>query len=224
MNAKLSFPYWAIIGFFFCSFIFCTPVSAFADVCASDVTGSSAYGGAFGPYDGNDYGIPFTVAAPCDVTSIKIEVETHGGGTGTGNGFIIWDNIHNEILDGSAESTGASCNLEESTVASGSGTLYPGNTYYVGERGDIGPPTTQFCGLSDGTSNVPSYFSGGVWNTWVVNGVHFEIDGNAAPPAPPTSSVASSTDSYSQSQENLFHSLILFLMGFVIMVWLVRKH
>jgi len=54
-------------------------------------------------------------------------------------------------------------------------------------------------------------------------GVYFTRVVEDPPPDVPTDT-STSSDSYSQGQENLFNGILLFMIGFFGMIWLIRKH
>lgn len=147
---------------------------AHAAVCASIGTGATPDGN-FVLSSYGDYGTPFTVAANCDVTDIKVSTGNTGL-TGTYVG-VIWDSSDNVLVTGAAQTVNnvyPICNSFDSTVSPGTYALTPGNTYWIGFSDGVSSAHLKECSFTTGTTLIQYYSSG--WTSWVTY-VPFEVDG-----------------------------------------------
>jgi len=142
-----------------------------AAVCATNDVGVSESPSAASNYDTNTYGIAFTVASDCDVSSIKLTTKYNG--SSDNEPFVIYNTAGTVLVTGGAAASTATCALNSSAVTPGTYTLVPATTYYVGMEYDASGKT-KICNYTTGDDFLSYYASG--WSEWIYYS-EFEIEG-----------------------------------------------
>jgi len=220
------------------------PVFVDAATCATfstDLSAESRIGYDDGSNtNGDEFSMPFTPSVDCDITSIGLtlkKINTPGDG-------------HAEIYLDSASSTSDSPVATSATIAASAlnGTyqdLTYASTEYCAPAGIkhwVVVVSDQTASLANniqwgGNSSVPAYAYANMSNIWGdantltgwARNNQFSIYGdenncNGGGAGGGSVIASTSSDSYSQSQNNLFFGIMLFMIGFFGMIWLIRKH
>lgn len=209
------------------------PFFAFADeTITTTASNNSAVGYNWGRVDQPYAMQTFTTGTGGDTDSVEISVVR----TGTPTGDVQIDVF---AVDGSNFPTGASLasgtisaasitNCTLANISLSSANLSASTRYVLRYSVVSGASNVNFWNVCGNGSSGSGEFTGYYDGSWHTDGsitaralIYLVGSGGGGGGS---TSVSTSSDAYSQSQWNLFNSILLLLIGFFGMIWLIRKH